>query len=46
LILWAVTRGFIVAAKSLIKNGELAGEGESRRAELVAEITLLELVIN
>jgi hypothetical protein len=42
----AVTQGFIVAAKSLIKNGKLAGEVELRIAELGTEITLLVLVID
>ncbi len=42
----AVTQGFIVAAKSLIKNGKLVGEVELRIAELGTEITLLVLVID
>jgi hypothetical protein len=40
------TQGFIVAAKSLIKNGKLAGEVERRTAELGTKITLLVLVID
>jgi hypothetical protein len=41
-----VSQGFIVAAKSLIKNGKLVGEVERRTAERGAEITLLLLVID
>jgi hypothetical protein len=42
----AVTQGFIVAAKSLIKNGKLVAEVELRIAELGTEITLRVLVID
>jgi hypothetical protein len=42
----AVTQGFIVAAKSLIKHGKLVGEVELKIAELGTEITLLVLVID
>ena len=41
-----VSQGFIVAAKSLIKNGKLVGEVERRTADRGAEITLLLLVID
>jgi hypothetical protein len=42
----AVTQGFIVAAKSLIKNGKLVGELERRTADRGVEITLLLLAID